>query len=87
MAMIRYTREKGAALTKVEALAPNYLARSPMDPFSNKPLLIWMDSTDALSIYSVGPNRRDDLGKSDDIVSGHHDSTWFRVLSNVMGAQ
>ena len=85
--MIRYTRENAVALTNVESLVPKCMAKIPMDPFSNQPLLLSVNSTNAPFIYSVGPNRRDDHGKMDDIVSGHRDSTWFRALSNVMSPE
>ena len=87
MAMIRYTRENTTGLTNVESLAPKYLRTIPIDPFSNQPLLVFVSSTNAPIVYSVGPNRRDDQGTSDDIVSGQRDNTWFRALSNAMSPQ
>jgi hypothetical protein len=86
MAAIRYARENSAPLTTVESLVPKYLPKVPLDPFSNQPLLV-LANTNSPSIYSVGPDKRDDHGKSDDIVGGHKDSTWLRVLSGALGAQ
>lgn len=87
MAMLRYSRENGLTLTNVEALAPKYLPKVPMDSYSHGPLLIAREGTNAPVIYSVGPNGRDDGGTGDDIRPAQRDSTWIQVLSNVMGAK
>ena len=85
MAAIRYARENSAPLTNVEILAPKYLPKVPIDPFSHRPLLVL--TTNGPSIYSVGPNKRDDRGNSDDIVSGHRDSTWINVVTGALSSQ
>lgn len=86
MAAICYARENSAPLTNVETLAPKYLPKVPIDPFSNRPLLV-LTTTNRASIYSVGPNKRDDHGTSDDIVAGHRDSTWINVITGALSSQ
>ena len=42
-------------------LVPNYVSDVPVDPFSGRPLL-FRATADAYTIYSVGPNQKDDGG-------------------------
>jgi hypothetical protein len=40
---------------------PQYLASIPVDPYSGAPLL-FRSAADAYTIYSIGPNQKDDGG-------------------------
>jgi hypothetical protein len=51
----------------LEALAPNYLTRVPLDIF-NGGSLNYRSNANGYTLYSVGPNGRDDKGAGDDIV-------------------
>jgi len=56
-----YRLEHGTWPTSWEQLIPRHLATVPIDPFTNKPLLL-KALPDGLVIYSVGPNGIDDGG-------------------------
>jgi hypothetical protein len=62
VAVERYRRAHGEALpTALTDLVPAYLAAIPEDPLTGKPLL-YRIAEDAYTIYSVGPNGKDDGG-------------------------
>ena len=61
-----YTLEHQAAPKSLADLVPKYLPASPIDPFSNTPLILTNSATNAI-IYSIGPNKRNDSAKADDI--------------------
>jgi hypothetical protein len=60
-ALVAYQRDQGHYPTKVEDLAPHYLAKVPDDLFSGKPLIYQAEGKGFL-LYSVGPNGVDDGG-------------------------
>jgi hypothetical protein len=76
---IRYTIEEKTVLTNAESLVPKYLDSIPPDPFSNRPLLN-LKTNNGPAFYSVGPNLRDDQGKSDDIAPIFRDPNAIRIL-------
>ena len=86
MGALRYTRENPTPLTNVEFLAPKYLRSVPLDPYSNRPLLV-LNTTNTPIVYSVGPNKRDDHAKSDDILPGFRDNTASRIMLNAITSQ
>src|SRR5439155_5864966 len=61
-ALAGYQRDHGRYPAKLDALAPKYLAKIPVDLFSGKPL-IYRPSKDGYLLYSVGVNGRDDHGR------------------------
>jgi hypothetical protein len=63
VAVEQYAREHAEQLpTSLDAVVPKYLAAAPVDPFSGRPLLLRADDH-SYTVYSVGPNRRDDGGR------------------------
>ena len=56
-----YRMEQGGAAPSAEALVPRYLEKLPVDPFTGKPLLV-KRTKGTVTVYSVGPNLRDDGG-------------------------
>ena len=63
LALRCYLSEQGRAPSKLDELAPKYLAQIPGDPFSQQPLIFRPQGTNWL-LYSVGPDGVDDGGKS-----------------------
>ena len=61
VAVERYRRDRGNVPGALSDLVPHYLSDVPVDPFSGRPLL-FRAGADAYTIYSVGPNRKDDGG-------------------------
>jgi hypothetical protein len=64
-ALAAYRKDNGKYPEKLDALAPKYLAAVPPDVFSGKPLIYKPDGKGYL-FYSVGPNEKDDGGRSID---------------------
>ena len=64
-ALAVYHRDHGRYPPKLDALAPKYLPQVPDDLFSGK-ALIYRPSEKGYLFYSVGPNGRDDGGRSYD---------------------
>jgi len=59
---LRCARTKGTGLpVNLEGLAPEYLEKVPLDPFSGKPMLYKRTDAGCL-VYSVGDDRTDDGG-------------------------
>jgi len=59
-----YRQEHEGAPDSLEELVPNLLARVPFDPFqADERPLIYRRETTGTSLYSVGPDGRDDGGK------------------------
>ena len=57
--------EKGAYPAKLEALVPQYLDAVPIDPFSpDRSGLVYKPEANSYSLYSVGPDGKDDGGLS-----------------------
>ncbi|MGH9374444.1 MAG: hypothetical protein ACRD15_23245, partial [Vicinamibacterales bacterium] len=70
VAVERFRRDHSGALPKtLDELAPTYLAAVPLDPLSGRPLL-YRQTREAYTIYSVGPDGRDDGG---DLASELHE--------------
>jgi hypothetical protein len=63
LALRCYRSEQTRVPARLEDLVPSYLQRVPLDPFSGRPLLYRPQGTNWL-LYSVGPDRVDDGGKS-----------------------
>ena len=62
IALTLYRRDRGGALPdSLHALVPDYLPAVPQDPASGGPLLLKRDAH-AFTIYSVGPDQKDDGG-------------------------
>lgn len=62
VALERFRRDHAGALPEtLQVLVPDYLAAVPVDPFSGRPL-IYRHDADAYTVYSVGPDRKDDGG-------------------------
>jgi hypothetical protein len=61
LAAERYRRQKGDWPPSLDALAPDYLAAVPSDPFGGDHLL-YRRLPDGIVVYSVGPDGQDDGG-------------------------
>jgi hypothetical protein len=72
VAAAQYRADNGKWPQTLGELSPKYLATMPVDIFSRiqgtPP--VYKAGPDGIWIYSVGPNGRDDNGRSDDIVEG-----------------
>jgi hypothetical protein len=64
-ALAAYRADTGRYPAKLDDLAPKYLLTVPRDLFSGKPL-IYRPSENGYVFYSVGPNGRDDGGRTAD---------------------
>ncbi len=83
LAISLYRADRGTYPQSLDDLSPTYLARIPSDLFTEKPL-VYARSSDGYMLYSVGPNMKDDGGKSggqafhtdptkpDDVVASYH---------------
>jgi hypothetical protein len=73
LALAAYKADHEGYPSSLDALAPSYLTAVPNDVFSEKPV-IYAPTQSGYTLYSVGPNMKDDGGKShkpaDDIVAG-----------------
>lgn len=68
IAIERFRRDNdGAVPGALAELVPRYLTAVPEDPYSGQPLLLARGQT-SYTVYSVGPDRRDDRG---DLISEH----------------
>jgi hypothetical protein len=61
-AIVRYRSQHGAFPESLDALSKAGLSHPPIDPFSGQPL-IYKTHRDGFTLYSVGPNGRDDGGR------------------------
>ena len=61
VAVERFRRDRGALPGALTDLVPAYLSDVPVDPHSGRPLL-YRPAVGAYTIYSVGPDRKDDGG-------------------------
>ena len=61
VAVERFRRDRGALPGALTDLVPAYLSDVPVDPHSGRPLL-FRPAAGAYTIYSVGPDRKDDGG-------------------------
>ena len=64
-ALAAYRSDNGHYPAKLEDLAPKYLPSIPADLFSGKPL-IYRPTENGYLLYSVGPNEKDDGGRTAD---------------------
>ena len=64
-ALAAFRADTGHYPAKLDELAPKYLDNIPNDLFSDKPLIYKLDG-DGYLLYSVGPNGKDDAGKTQD---------------------
>jgi hypothetical protein len=63
LALRCYRSDQGSAPARLDQLVPKYLQQVPTDPFSNRPLVYRPQGTNWV-LYSLGPDRVDDGGKS-----------------------
>ncbi len=77
VAVERYGRDRGNAPRALSDLVPHYMSDVPVDPFSGGPLL-FRAAADAYTIYSVGPNHRDDGGDLTSELRGAVERGWGR---------
>ena len=63
LALRCYRAEVGQPPSKLENLVPKYVAQLPEDPFTRKPFTYRPSGTNWL-LYSIGPDKTDDGGKS-----------------------
>jgi len=64
LAIRAYRLEKGANPERLEELVPEYLARVPIDPYSDSGApLVYRRTNGEYLLYSLGPNREDDGGQ------------------------
>ena len=61
-ALERHRAAHGKLPSQLGDLVPNYLADVPVDPMDGKPLRYLAHADGSFQLYSVGLNRRDDLG-------------------------
>lgn len=69
LALRCYLSENGRLPLNLEMLVPGYLAKVPLDPFNQQPLIFRPHGTNWL-VYSAGPDGVDDGGKSIAKVTG-----------------
>ena len=65
MALSAFHADAGRYPAKLEELAPKYLDKVPNDLFSDKPL-IYKPNGNGYLLYGVGPNGKDDDGRTND---------------------
>ncbi|MCS7303649.1 MAG: hypothetical protein NZ602_00895 [Thermoguttaceae bacterium] len=63
-ALAAYQAEQGRYPKQLEELVPRYLAAVPMDAFAPQKPLIYRRTEEGVILYSVGPNGKDDGGRS-----------------------
>lgn len=61
VAIERFRRDQNRLPTALTELVPTYLNELPADPFTGRPLL-FQATAGAYTVYSVGPNQKDDGG-------------------------
>ena len=61
VAVERFERDRKARPASITELVPQYLAGIPQDPYTGSPLQ-YRRAADRYTIYSVGPNKKDDGG-------------------------
>lgn len=57
-----YQKKNGTYPDELDSLAPDFLSRVPLDPFTGKPL-IYKKTEEGILIYSLGSNKKDDKGR------------------------
>lgn len=63
LALQAFKRQHNFYPSNLRELVPNYLKKVPQDPFSNKKPLLYNRRDDEYSLYSAGPDNKDDKGK------------------------
>lgn len=64
LALRAYRVENGRYPASLEALAPAYLKRIPLDPFARDAALKYRSQGESYVLYSVGPDGKDDGGRA-----------------------
>jgi hypothetical protein len=59
----RHRLANGSYPEKLDALAPRFLEKIPLDVFDGKPLRYRLQSDGTFLLYSIGVNQTDDSGK------------------------
>jgi hypothetical protein len=62
-ALAAYRHEQGSYPPRLGNLAPKYIPGVPKDPFTDREL-VYKPQKDSYLVYSLGPNQRDDGGRS-----------------------
>jgi hypothetical protein len=73
LALSAFRAEHGAYPASLAELSPAYLRVVPIDAFADRPL-IYASHGERYTLYSVGPDTKDDGGKSgagDDVIASH----------------
>ena len=65
LAAARYRAKTGKLPDKPEELVPAYLPAIPLDPYDGQPLK-WKRDGEAVVLYSIGPDEKDDGGRKMD---------------------
>jgi hypothetical protein len=66
IALLRYHQDKGALPGSLGELVPQYLEAIPADCMDGQPLRYLFDDG-GFTVYSIGPNRKDDGGQAPEI--------------------
>ena len=64
LAMAAYHAKKNQFPDSLDQLVPDYISNIPLDPFDDKNSLRYIAGKDSVTLYSVGPNQKDDSGKA-----------------------
>ncbi len=80
-----YWMQKGEFPETLDQLAPDIIREIPVDPFTGKSL-IYKKTERAITIYSVGPNEKDDSGRgtwmpTQPILEKDDDIAWKRTIN------
>jgi hypothetical protein len=65
LAATAYQLKYGPSPSSIDSLTPEFLPRTPLDPFDGKPMRMKTGKAELL-FYSVGVDRRDDGGLPED---------------------
>jgi len=60
LALHAYLKDKGVYPPNLQTLAPKYLAKTPLDPFSDNQILRYRLTGKRYKLWSIGPDGRDD---------------------------
>lgn len=76
-ALERFRRAKGSFPETLDALVPDYIPAVPKDVCDGNPLRYRRTADDGYDLWSIGPNRNDDGGKSDPEKSLRQQPDWL----------
>jgi hypothetical protein len=79
VAVERFRRDRNTLPAGLSDLVPQYLREIPVDSYSGRPLL-FRPEKDAYTVYSVGPNQRDDQGDLSSELERAQQQGWGRRL-------